>query len=486
MKTVEIVVLGAGVSGHTAAMFAKRYLGNKANVTVISPEEQYNWIPSNIWVGVNQMKAEDVLIPLAPIYQKFAVNFKQGRAIELYPEGAEGEAKPYVVYESTAPTAFGTKHKLTYDFLINATGPKLNFAATPGLGPNGYSYSVCTAAHATEAAHHLSLLIEEMKKGKKSTLLIGTGHGTCTCEGAAFEYVFNVESELQRQGVRELAEVIYITNEAEVGDFGVDGIQLDVGGYLTPSSVMAESLFFEKKIKTITGAHVERVEKNKAFYTDLTGKKGEVAFDFAMLLPPFRGHVLKSYNKSGEEITTTLFTANDFIKVDANYSPREYEAWNAQDWPRNYQSPFYQNLFAVGIAFAPPHQISRPRKNPDGVLIAPAPPRTGMPSAVMGRVVAENIAHQVKTGKLGTKTASMGELGAACVASLSTGFRKGSAVSITMSPIVPDFSKYPETGRDTDTTFGEIGRAGHWLKALLHYMFIYKAKGKPFWWMIPE
>ena len=82
--------------------------------------------------------------------------------------------------------------------------------------------------------------------------------------------------------------------------------------------------------------------------------------------------------------------------------------------------------------------------------------------------------------------ASMGELGAACVASISTGFRKGAAVSITMSPIVPDFAKYPETGRDTNTTFSEVGRAGHWLKSLLHYMFIYKAKGKPFWWIIPE
>ena len=28
---------------------------------------------------------------------------------------------------------------LTYDYLINATGPKLNFGATPGLGPDGFS-----------------------------------------------------------------------------------------------------------------------------------------------------------------------------------------------------------------------------------------------------------------------------------------------------------------------------------------------------------
>lgn len=486
MKTVDIVVLGAGISGHTAAMYAKRYLHGMANVTVISPEEKYNWIPSNIWVGVNRMKAEDVLIPLAPVYKDFDIKFIQGKATELYPEGTTTESRPFVIYESTDKSTFGTKHRVPYDFLINATGPKLNFAATPGLGPEGYSYSVCTAAHAMEAAHHLSVLIEEMKKGKKATLLIGTGHGTCTCEGAAFEYVFNVESELQRHGVRDQAEVIYITNEVALGDFGVDGIELDVGGYITPSHVLAESLFYGKKIKSITGAHVEKVEKNKAYYTDLTGTKGEIEFDFAMLLPPFRGHLLKSFNKAGEDITSLLFNASDFMKVDADYSPKEYQQWRVEDWPRNYQSPLYQNLFAVGIAFAPPHQISQPRKNPEGVLIAPAPPRTGMPSAVMGRVVAQNIAQKIKTGKFGTHTASMGELGAACVASISTGFAKGAAVSITMSPIVPDFVKYPETGRDTSTTFGEVGRAGHWLKMILHYMFIYKAKGKPLWWIIPE
>ena len=31
------------------------------------------------------------------------------------------------------------------------------------------------------------------------------------------------------------------------------------------------------------------------------------------------------------------------------------------DWPSTYQSPSYANIFGIGIAFAPPHQISRPR-----------------------------------------------------------------------------------------------------------------------------
>jgi len=55
-----------------------------------------------------------------------------------------------------------------------------------------------------------------------------------------------------------------------------------------------------------------------------------------------------------------------------------------------------------------------------------------------------------------------------------------------MGPIVPVFSKFPETGRDQHITSGELGLAGHWIKRLLHTMFIYKAKGYPLWSLIPE
>ena len=37
--------------------------------------------------------------------------------------------------------------------------------------------------------------------------------------------------------------------------------------------------------------------------------------------------------------------------------------------------------------------------------------------------------------------------------------------SITAFPIVPDFDRFPEYGRDLDNTFWEIGIAGHWIKS---------------------
>jgi sulfide:quinone oxidoreductase len=83
-------------------------------------------------------------------------------------------------------------------------------------------------------------------------------------------------------------------------------------------------------------------------------------------------------------------------------------------------------------------------------------------------------------------TASMADMGAACVASAGSGLRNGSAASMTMYPVVPDFVKYPNTGRNLHDTYGEIGLAGHWIKLLLHYMFIYKAKARFGWFLIPE
>jgi sulfide:quinone oxidoreductase len=80
----------------------------------------------------------------------------------------------------------------------------------------------------------------------------------------------------------------------------------------------------------------------------------------------------------------------------------------------------------------------------------------------------------------------MANMGAACVASAGAGFANGSAAAMTMYPVVPDYEKYPGVGRSAKDTFGEIGLAGHWIKYMLHVMFIYKAKARPLWFLIPE
>ncbi len=483
----KVVVLGAGISGHTAIAYLRRQLGKEHDLVMVSPNSYYHWIPSNIWVGVGRMNADQVRFKLAPLYKKWGVEYKQAKVVDFYPEGQGDIEKGFVTVEYVAGDNKGEIECVEYDFLINATGPKLNFEATEGLNPGEHTVSVCSYTHATEAWEKLQVCLDKMEKGEKQTFLIGTGHAMSTCQGAAFEYILNVDFEIKRRGLENMAEVIWISNEYELGDFGMGGAFIKKGGYITSTKVFTESYFNERNIRWIKRAAVQKVEEGKVHYETLDGKHQTQAFDFAMLIPAFSGHGFKAFDNGGADITDKLFAKNGFMKVDADYSGKAYEDWSIDDWPETYQNPDYPNIFAAGIAFAPPHAISKPMKSENGTPIFPAPPRTGMPSGVIGKVIADNVAEWIKSGKpLIKHKASMGRMGAACIVSAGFGMTKGTAATMTVNPVVPDWEKYPQWGRDIKNTVGEPGLAGHWMKWFMHYMFLYKAKGKPFWWLLPE
>jgi len=482
----KVVVLGAGISGHTAISYLRKNLSKEHEIVIISPNSNYQWVPSNIWIGVGRMKPNQTIFPLAPLYKKKDIKYLQAKAVSFHPEGDYTIDKGYVLVENIIGEYKGQTEKIDYDYLINATGPKLNFDGTEGLLPGkNKTVSVCTYDHAVHAWNDLKELIQRMKKGEHVKILIGTGHAKATCQGAAFEYIMNVEQELNNHKVRDKAEITWISNEYELGDFGIDGVTVKMNGRLMHSKDLIEMVFENRGIKSITKAGVYKVENGIAHYETLNGEYKTEAFDFAMLIPAFSGHGFQAYDKSGVNITEKLF--NGFMIVDADYTSRPYEEWTVQDWPETYQNPTYKNIFAPGIAFAPPHTISKPRSSKNGTPIFPAPPRTGMPSGITAKLVADNIIEMIKNknNKL-NHLGSMGNMGAACIASTGYGFLKGRGVTITTNPIVPDYKKYPDTGRLLSKTIGDLGLAGHWVKLTLHYAFLYKAKMKPFWWLIPE
>lgn len=484
---MKVVVLGAGISGHTAAAFLKKQLGKKHDVIVVSPSQYYQWIPSNIWVGVGRMSVDQVRFKLQKVYKRWGIEFHQAKATAIHPEGDTSSEMPFVDIEYTSEDKRGETGKVEYDYLVNATGPKLNFSGTEGLGPGKNTVSVCSYDHAAHAWEELEKSIEKMKKGEKQRFLIGTGHPMATCQGAAFEYALNIAFELKRRKLLNLAEITWISNEYEVGDFGMGGAFVKRGGYVTSTKVFTESVFAENNIKWIKRAGVYKVDPGKAYYETLDGDEKTIEFDFAMLIPGFSGQPFKAFDKQGEDITATVFAPNGFMKVDADYNPKPFEEWSIKDWPQTYQSPAYANMYATGIAFAPPHSISKPMKSPSGQAIFPAPPRTGMPSGVIGKIVAQNISEGIKKGTFEHKhTANMGRMGAACIVSAGYSMTKGLGATMTVSPVVPDWEKYPEWGRNINSTVGEIGTAGHWIKLFLHYMFMHKAKGYPFWWLLLE
>ncbi len=482
----KVVILGGGISGHVAAIYLRHYLNKNHEVVVVNPTKISQFQPSNIWVAVGKMKPEQVTFNLEKIYRKNKIHFILGKAISIHPEGEGSDNRPFVIVEQTSAEHQGEKIKVDYDYLINATGPRLAFEKTEGLGPDKYTHSVCTYEHAEKTWQALQEAFEKMKNGQKQKFVVGLGHGSATCQGAAFEYVLNVAHEIRKRNLQDKAEILWLSNEYELGDFGMGGAFVRRSGYITSTKVVTEGLLAEYGIRWIKRAGVYKVDEKKIYFEKLDGSLGEVEYDFAMLIPAFTGSGIKAFDKDGNDITSKLFNAGGFMKVDADYTPKPYEEWKASDWPKYYINPDYDNIFAVGIAFAPPHPISKVMKSPSGRVISPAPPRTGMPSSVIGKTVAQNIALTIKKGKLTLKhVASMAEIGAACVVSAGYGLTNGAAATLTVFPIVPDYEKYPEWGRNLNYTLGEVGLAGHWFKYVFHYLFMYIVNTRPLWHILP-
>ena len=109
----------------------KQKLGKNHDVIVISPNTKYLRIPSNnIEVCIDQLTTKQVTFELAPVYKKLGIDYKHPKATALFPEGSAENQKSYVVIEYTFRDKTGQPDKIEYDYLVNATGPRLNFGAT--------------------------------------------------------------------------------------------------------------------------------------------------------------------------------------------------------------------------------------------------------------------------------------------------------------------------------------------------------------------
>ncbi len=471
----KVVVIGAGFSGQTAALYLRKNLGREHEVMVINPWPRFTYIPSLVWVGVGAMEPEKTMFELAPVFKKHGINFIQAWAREIHTDDQ------YVLVENND----GEKTKVDYDYVINATGPHLNFEGTEGLGPDaGNSHSICNIHHAKMARDAYLEQVKRMENGETVRLLIGTGHGQATCQGAALEYITNIHSDLVKRGLRDKAKIMWISNEPKLGDLGVGGLHASKYGYIMQSDSFLKSLFSEHEIYFQVQSAVQRVEQGKAIWENYEGEYGETEFDFAMLIPQFKGTKINYIDKDGNDITAKMTNPGGFTLVDGNYG-KKWDDLKASDWPSTYQTPSYPNIFAAGIAFATPGAVSKPHTTKNGTVINATTPRTGMASGIIGKIAALNVVDMIE-GKQPSHHESMTEMAGACIASIGKSIVNGAAASIIMYPVVPDYERYPDYGRDLKITDMEIGLAGAWIKRTLHTVFIYKMKGNPGWSIIPE
>ncbi len=369
----EIVIMGAGLGGAIMAYEMKDQMRPEDRLTVVTKDPIYHFVPSNPWVAVGWRSKEDVEIDLAPVMAKRDIAFKAVPVSKVDPEANRIELEDGSI--------------IPYDYLIIATGPELAFDEIEGLGPNGFTESICHVDHASKA----SVSFEEFCKNPRP-IVTGAVQGA-SCFGPAYEFTFILETELRRRQIRDKVPMTFVTSEPYIGHIGLDGVG-DTKGLL-------ESALREKHIKWFTNSRVTRVESGKLHFEEVNEDGSvkaarELPFGFSMMLPAFRG-------------------IKPLRGIDGLVNPRGFVIVD-----KHQQNPKYKNVFSVGVCVAIPPM--GPTPVPCGV------PKTGFMIESMVTATAMNIGQMLR-GKAPTH---QGTWNAVCLADFGD-----SGIAFVAQPQIP-------------------------------------------------
>lgn len=289
----KIVILGASFGGLTAAFEVKRLLGKDAEVTVVSDEKRFVFLPSLPWLIMGWRKTEDITLQAEEILKPKGIIFLHDAAKGVDPDTSK-------VVTST--------REIPYDYLVISTGSYLSFEEIPGLGPDG-GYTDCTFTldHAVKTGQTWKKILDT-----PGPMVIGSSQ-LASCFGPSYELAFEMDAELRRMKMRHKVPLVYLTSEPYPGHMGVGG--------LGKSKRFIEDEFAEKDIKTLVNQSIEEVTPEEISLKD--GNK--IPFKLAMIAPPFKG----------VPAVAPLGNPRGFIPVD-----------------KNYRHAKYRNLFAIGVAMA--------------------------------------------------------------------------------------------------------------------------------------
>ena len=338
----RIVILGAGIGGVPMAYEMKEAVGKHHEVTVISDTPTFHFVPSNVWVPSGWRTADALKIELAPVLEKKGIEFIQQAASLIDPENNQ--------------VLLSDQSSVSYDYLVIATGPRLAFDEIPGLGPQGYTSSVCHVDHAAVAAEDWNRFIAD-----PGPIVVGAVQGA-SCFGPAYEYLMVLETELRNKKIRDKVPMTFVTSEPYIGHLGLGGVG-DTKGLL-------ESALRDKTIKWITNAKVDKIESGMMFVTEVDEdgndkKKHELPFKHSMMLPAFTGvDAVRNVKAEG------LVNPRGFVLVD------EYQ-----------RNKTFKNIYSVGVCIAIPPIEKTPL--PVGA------PKTGYMIESMVTAAAHNIAEEL-------------------------------------------------------------------------------------------
>jgi len=338
----EIVVVGGSFAGLAAALELRNLLPDEANITLVSNQHRFMFMPSLIWIMQGWREPEDISFAIKPVLDEAGINFKHAAMESIDPDAG------------TITLSFG--ETLSYDKLLIATGGQWDWDSVPGSRPKpeGNTVSILSLADAMNAQSYWQAFLDD-----PGPIVIGIALNT-SLFGAAYELALNLDMALRQEGKRDAAEITFVTPEPYLGHFGMDGIG--------DSRAVIEAAFSHRDILYKAEEQISRVEPTML----VADPHHHYKSDFTILIPPYRG--IKPIREA-----EGLANEKGFIEVD------EYQ-----------RSTTNENIYAAGVAAKFPTQSAS--------LLPIGRFTPGTVSAELGRIAAHNIAADLGHAERVTRT----------------------------------------------------------------------------------
>ncbi|GGB49421.1 twin-arginine translocation pathway signal [Roseibium aquae] len=258
----KILILGAGAAGTALANRLTDRLDG-AEITLLDPRQDHYYQPGYTLIAAG-LKPSGYSVTKTTDWLPRSVNWIAESAEEIDPEA------------KTVTTSGGTK--LDYDYLVVATGLKLDYDAIDGMsvdliGTNGIGSVYAGPDYAAKTWAAMDRFTDE-----GGVALFTRPATEMKCAGAPLKYTFLTEDYARRKGNRGKVEMVYAAHNASF--FSVPIVNEKV-----------RMLYEDRGVKSVYNHVMTAIDPGRKIATFNTPEGAvELPFDFTNVVPPMRAH----------------------------------------------------------------------------------------------------------------------------------------------------------------------------------------------------
>ena len=249
----RVTVLGAGFAALSSVRELRRR-DPRVDITLVAPRAELHYLPGIIWIPSGLRRREQLVVPLAPFFERMRVTFRAAEVTGLRDGGR-------LVETSAGDVA--------NDALVIATGGRF-IRKLPGI-----EHSI-TPCEGIAAAERIRDRLRDLQGGTIAVGFAGNPNEPSAMRGGPmFEFLFGIDAQLRREGRRERFDMVFFSPAAEPGN------------RLGPKAVghlLAEMA--RRGIRTHLGHKLVRFEADR-----VVTEGGELPAELILFMPGMTGNV---------------------------------------------------------------------------------------------------------------------------------------------------------------------------------------------------